>query len=369
MNIIELCTSKGWGGLELYAWQVSKWLKANGHACHAVIVPGSLIARRLAESGVDTTIIKPKFRPLPLLAARRLAKLIDQLEADILHVHWTRDLILAALAKRFARRPVKLVFIRHMALTRHKRDFYHRFIYQSIDRFLVITKKLYEEARQFLPMPEQRLQLLYHGVADFEPVNVQHCQQFFATHKLADAKFRVLLPGRIEHYKGQHTLVEAVIKLHQQGLDLDLVILGHIMDEAYFEGLQQQIQAAGLAQKIHYLGFVDQPTLVYGCFDVVVLTTYAETFGLVLVEAMKSEVAVIGTNAGGVPEIIEHGKTGLLYEPGNADDLAQCVKQLIADPAMRRQLARAGKAYADRMFSEQAHYTSLMNIFSELVKE
>lgn len=98
MKIIELCTSKGWGGLELYVWQVSKWFKTHQHDCHAVIVPGSLIAERLAGSDIGTTCIKPLFRLLPCLAALRLARLIDQQQTDILHVHWTRDLILAALA-------------------------------------------------------------------------------------------------------------------------------------------------------------------------------------------------------------------------------------------------------------------------------
>lgn len=367
MNIIELCTSKGWGGLEIYALQVSKWFRQNQHDCYAVIAPDSLIAKRLAGSDIETTLIKPWFRLLPWLAALRLARLIDQRQVDILHVHWTRDLILAALAKRLARHPVKLVFIRHMALTRHKRDFYHRFIYHSIDRFLVITKKLYAEAKQFLPVSEDKLQLLYHGVADFDAVDQTHCDGFFAENQLQDARFRILLPGRIEHYKGQHTLVEAVIKLHKEGIDADLVILGHIMDEGYFKGLQQQIVAAGLEQKIHYLGFVEQPTLIYGCFDLVVLTTYAETFGLVLVEAMKSGVAVIGTDAGGVPEIIEHEKTGMLYEPGNTSELADCVKKMIKEPAWRAQLASAGKAYADQTFSEQAHYAKLTTIFSELI--
>lgn len=264
---------------------------------------------------------------------------------------------------------MKLVFIRHMALTRHKRDFYHRFIYHSIDRFLVITKKLYAEAQQYLPVPEDKLQLLYHGVADFKPVEQTVCKQFFADNNLQRAKFRILLPGRIEHYKGQHTLVEAVDQLQQRGIDAEMVILGHVMDEAYFTGLEQQISAGGLEKKIHYLGFIEKPTLIYGCFDVVVLTTYAETFGLVLVEAMKSGVAVIGTNAGGVPEIIEHDQTGLLYEPGNASDLADCLQKLIEDTALRERLAQAGKTYADETFSEQQHYSKLTQIFSELINE
>ncbi len=369
MKIIELCTSKGWGGLELYVWQVSQWLNTHAHECHVVIASNSLIAERLKDSDISTSFIQPRFRLFPWLAAFHLARFIDQQQVNILHVHWTKDLILAALAKRLSRRPVKLVFSRHMALTRHKRDIYHRFIYGSIDKFLVISKRLYAEARRYLPVAEDRLELLYHGIADFPAVNPENCQQTFRQNNLSNAKFRILLPGRIEHYKGQHTLLEAIILLQQRGYDVDVVILGHIMDEAYFRKLEQQTKAAGLEKKVHYLGFVEKPTLIYGCFDVVVLTTYAETFGLVLVEAMKSGVAVIGTNAGGVPEIIEHDQTGMLYAPGNASELAECLQKLIEDAGLRQRLAVAGRAYAEATFSEQQHYSKLIQIFSELVND
>ena len=366
MKIIELCTSKGWGGLELYAWQVSKWLKANQHSCHAVIVPESLIASRLLDSGISVTYIQPVFRLFPCVAAFRLARYIDKTKADILHVHWTRDLILAALAKRLCRRTVKLVFIRHMALTRHKRDFYHRFIYRSIDRFLVITKKLYAEAQQYLPLEKEKLQLLYHGVSDVEPRDPSVCEKLYLDNDIPGPGFKILLPGRIEYYKGQHTLIEAVAQLQTRGFDVEVALLGHVMDKAYFGNLQEKITAVGLQKKVHYLGFVEKPTLIYGCFNVVVLTTYSETFGLVLVEAMKSGVAVIGTNAGGVPEIIEHEKTGMLFEPGNANELADCLQKMIADSTLCDRLAIAGKEYVDKTFSEQQHYSRLMQIFSEV---
>ena len=84
---------------------------------------------------------------------------------------------------------------------------------------------------------------------------------------------------------------------------------------------------------------------------------------------MKSGVTVVGTNAGGVPEIIEHEKTGMLYEPGNAMTLADCLQRLLEDAALRQRLAAAGKAYADETFSEPQHYAKLTQIFSELLND
>jgi len=366
MKIAELCTSSGWGGLELYALNISEWLQQQGHDCLVVMKSGSLIAERLHNSKLKTISLRSRFKQLPLLAARRLARIIDQHQCELLHVHWTKDLPLAVLAKCLSRSKPKLVFIRHMALTRHKRDLYHRFIYRNIDAYLVITKRLQAEAERFLPLAKDKIHLLYHGVAELEQANRSYCESFLSDKRIDKEQFRILLPGRIEHGKGQHILLEAVHQLQQQGLDVEVALLGHIMDQAYFDNLQKKSQAWGLKDHFHYLGFIDKPTYIFDCFDVIVLTTYAETFGLVLIEGMKCGVPVIGSNAGGVPEIIEHGKTGLLYEPGDVAGLAACLQQLASEPGLRKKLARAGQLFADEVFSERQHYTKLIQIFTAL---
>ncbi len=366
MKIVELCTSSGWGGLELYVLNISQWLQRQGHDCLVVMSPGSLISQRLSEHSLKSACLRPRFRPWPLIAAKRLAHFLDQHQCDILHVHWTNDLLLAVLAKCLSRSKPKLVFIRHMALTRHKRDFYHRFIYRNIDAYLVITKRLYAEAEQFLPVAKDRIHLLYHAVGKLEQGGPSHCEAFLAEKGVDKGRFRILLPGRIEHGKGQHILLEAVHQLQQRGVPVEVALMGHIMDQAYFDHLQQQIQDWGLREHFHYLGFIDKPTTIFNCFDVIVLTTYAETFGLVLIEGMKCGIPVIGSNAGGVPEIIEHGKTGLLYEPGDSTALAACLEQLESDPELCKKLALAGQQFADEVFSEQQHYAKLMQIFTNL---
>lgn len=366
MRILELCTSSGWGGLELYALNISRWLRQQGHDCLVVMKPGSLIAERLRDAELKTVSLRSRFRPLPLFAARRLARIIDQQQSDILHVHWNKDLGLAILAKRLSRCKPKLVFIRHMALTRHKRDAYHRFIYRNIDAYLVITRRLQAEAERFLPLDKNKIHLLYHGVAKPAQAGPEDCNSFLVDKGLDRNMFRVLLPGRIERGKGQHILLEAVHQLREENIQVEAALLGHIMDQAYFDNLQRRTAAWGMQNRFHYLGFVENPTYIYNCFDVIVLTTYAETFGLVLIEGMKCGVAVIGTNAGGVPEIIEHGKTGLLFEPGDAQGLAGCLRRLAEDSAYRTTLARAGQAFANEVFSEQQHYTKLMQIFTGL---
>ena len=187
------------------------------------------------------------------------------------------------------------------------------------------------------------------------------CSNYFEQYDLQSNVFTVGLFGRIEYGKGQHLLVEAISTLILEGAKIQAAIIGHVMDQSYYENLNTAVAKAGLDMKIRFCGFHPDPTLVMGCFDVVVLTSYSETFGLVLPEAMRAGTAVIGTNSGGVPEIIQDGFTGLLFSPGNSKELAACLQKLMDNSELHKQIAQQGKVFADTNFSEETHFTLLNN--------
>mgnify|MGYP000607183154 CR=1 FL=1 len=135
------------------------------------------------------------------------------------------------------------------------------------------------------------------------------------------------------------------------------------MDETYFQDLKDSIKKNNLESNILYLGFHNNPTSIMPCFDVVILATKCETFGLVLPEAMRAGVAVVGSNCGGVPEIIEHEKTGLMFETENGEDLTIQLSKLVDDKDFCSRLASAGKIDADERFSEEKHFKKLIDYF------
>ena len=142
-----------------------------------------------------------------------------------------------------------------------------------------------------------------------------------------------------------------------------------VMPPTHFDEFMARAETNGLSDHVKYLGFIEDPVSVMACFDVVVLTTDTETFGLVIAEAMRAGTAVIGTDAGGVPEMIKHGDTGLMIEPGDAAGLADAIERLATDPPLRERLAASGKAFADEHFSEPHHFDGLHTIFSSVLSE
>jgi len=366
MNVLVVCTSTGRGGLELYARREVRFLVGEaGVNCHLVAQKDSCIAECVTDDGVTPLYLKWRFKAMPLFSAMKLACYIDDNEIDLIHFHWGNDLPFVAIAKYFSKRKPKLVYTRHMAITRHKKDFYHRFIYGQLDLVLTVSNQVRKEAVMYLPLEPLQIKLLYLGVA---AANVEKVAERRAQFKgiANNHAFNIGMFGRIEHGKGQHLLVEAMVVLAERGLDVSAMIIGHVMDQSYFDQLKKTIEEKGLSKRFEFVDFINNPMEVMPCFDVVTLLTYCETFGLVLVEAMRAGVAVIGTNAGGVPEIIIDNETGLLIPPGDVTALAEVLARLYDDETFKKSLAHNGQQRGDTLFDEANNFNALMVVLKDV---
>jgi glycosyltransferase involved in cell wall biosynthesis len=362
MKILEICMSKGFGGLELYVMKIAVFLQKNGHNYHVISRKNSFLFNKLSSTNIHSDSLSSVFHHFPIFSAIKLALYINAQKIDVIHVHWGKDLLLVVLAKVFSRRKIRLIYTRHMALTRKKDDFYHRFLYENVDAYLVITKELYNDAVKYLPLEKNKIHLIYHGVPAAN--NIQNsCDSYIEASGMDENSFRLVIFSRVEKGKGQHLVAEAVKELLAQGKKLQLAIIGHIMDQEYYNSITKYIKHNKLENSVFYLGFHDNPTSIMPCFNAVVLATKCETFGLTLPEAMRAGVAVIGSNCGGVPEIIEHEKTGLLFETENVKDLTKQILKLVDDKDYCDKLAQAGKKDADERFSEEKHSSQLMEVF------
>lgn len=365
MNIMELCLSPDLGGLELYVYRASIKL-AETDRVQAVISSKGKLKQQFSETSIQVIYLEKGFKVFPILKALKLARIIDKNNIDTIHLHWGRDLSLAALAKWLSKKKPRLVYTRQMQITRNKDDFYHRFLYKQVDVFITITQLLANLARSFLSdYDKDKVVPLYYGVQ--EPgryLSNADKTKFREQIGFSDNDFVVALFGRIEEAKGQHVLLNALAQLRRQGHNIKSLIVGHAMDKSYMTSLQLFVKENNLHKDICFMDFIKNPQDWMQACDAVVLATKEETFGLVLAEAMQAGVAVIGTNSGGVPEIIEHNKTGFLFDYGDVEKLCQVILELKEDEKMRESFAKAGKEKAQKLFNIKNHYKELRKILS-----
>jgi glycosyltransferase involved in cell wall biosynthesis len=167
----------------------------------------------------------------------------------------------------------------------------------------------------------------------------------------------LLYAGRLTRDKGVHTAIQAIdILIHQMNTNhLKLTIIGS-GEADYEDHLRRLVSQSGLDQFVKFLGAQPKEIMpdLYNDADILLFTSiWPEPFGRVIVEAMASGVVVVGAKSGGAAEIMDHNINALVYEPGDAETLANHLHQLIESPQLRYRLAINGQKMASERFNIQ----------------
>lgn len=357
-KICELCLSPDLGGLELYMMRASHYL---GEQSVSVINAQGKLRNYYKGSAQKYFTLTRRNILLSWLGARELARIIDDEAVDVLHLHWTKDLPLAIMAKLLSRRKPKVVQSRHMNMTRFKDDFYHRFVYKNLDMILAVTQQVKAQIERFIPADiRPRTEVLYIGAE--APMLISQEEKMSRKGQMGlGESFTVGIIGRIEPQKGQHLVLEAVKKLCEEGMEAKALIVGHAMDETYLQKLQNDYRDIGI-----FTGFTREAQTIMQLCDVMVLATENETFGLVLIEAMMCGVCVTASDSGGPLEIIDDRVNGLLFKTFDAADLADKLRMLYTDGALRRCYAEAGRDKALDLFESNKQFEQLKKMLEML---
>lgn len=285
-----------------------------------------------------------------LTSAWRLARHCRRHHIEVLHFSdKKRALLLALLLRRLGGPPwiyhIHNVFVDHVGNRR------------ALASAALVVANSAAMKRDFLERvgpAMERIVVVHNGIplADYAPDRASTLRRELG---VPDAAVLAGIAGRLAPDKGQETFVAAMIEACRACPDLHGVLVGddaiYSDNVGYVERLKAQIAAAGLSGRILFAGFRSDMPNVYAGLDVAVNAAWREAFGMVVVEPMACGRAVVGTRAGGIPEIITDGEDGLLYEPRNAAGLAAALLRLAADPGLRRRLGQRARRTVEERFS------------------
>jgi len=358
-NWAMLCLSPAKGGLEMVAVDTVKNIAQFGYA---IALEKSWVAESLPNlTDRNIYLSSPlSMRHFPYFTALKIAQWIKKKNISLLHIHWAKDLPLAALVKKILiakHYRLQLVVSRHMSLPHPKKSIYHRWLYTSIDTYISVCDFVHKQAKRNLPIAINKLYKIYPGVDGVK----QTASLPFA---IDLHKINIIVLGRLEPVKGQHLMLQALADLSQPNIHCYFV--GHAMDESYLSELKALAKSLSVTSNVTFCGFIQNPAQYLSHFNALILTTRCETFGLVLIEAMRAGILAIGSRAGGVTEIIEHQKTGLLFETENARALAEQLEWFITHPSEINTIALEGKKRAEQLFDKKTNYQLLENILDNL---
>jgi len=290
-----------------------------------------------------------------LLAGWRLSLLMKKSGVDLIHANSIRAGIMAGMFRWYHRIPV-VWHVRDMPPEGMMGRVIRRFAGSTAGALIGISEPVIQAMEH--PSLTGKCHLVHNGV-EIKPFRAEERQSIrerirreLGTPQEAEV---MAIIGQIAPWKRQEDAIEALSRFFREGRQAYLWIVGEAKfrqeNEDYLASLKEQVRSLGLEQHVIFTGFREDVLEICCGADLLLLCSDREPFGRVVIEAMSQGTPVVGTRGGGVPEIIEHGKSGMMYETGNIDELNDCIRLLLDDPQIRAMLSRGGQERAEERFS------------------
>lgn len=390
------------GGSERYFFELMRLLQSHGHT----VIPFSMHDRRnepsewskyfvpnIEYNGPMSAMGKARaaFGTIYSPTARRnFEQLVRQTQPDIIHAHniyhqlsyspltvaWKMRIPVVLTAHDYKLVCPNNMFYRHGEICQRcaGRHFHHAFtnrcgkgatgsfvlaaesyfnrrisdVVKRLDAIITPSRFIRDRFIQY-GLPPQKV-IHRHNMIDAAPIEPRH-----------DGDGYVLYLGRLAREKGVATLVEAMAGLR----DVNLKIAGEGPEQDALQGLARKLSL----QRVEFMGYQSGQALVNlirGASAIIVPSQWHENLPYSVLEAMAYGKPVIGARVGGIPELIEHGQTGFLFNAGDAGELAGMIRRLLDDPQMAQSMGQATRQRVEKYFSPQEHYEFLIGLYQRL---
>jgi glycosyltransferase involved in cell wall biosynthesis len=366
-TIMQICASPSWGGMEMHVGFLSTHLAQRGHKIVPVCHPGSPLDRDLQERGFTPLRLQlgGYFHPR---AIYRLAQWLNEKEVDVVHSHYSRDLWTIVPALQLGR-CVPLILTKHIGTQKPKRDALHRWIYRRLDHMVAISEVIRRNILATHPINAERVSTVHHGV-DLSRFTPNERERMMTRQELRLAPEHLVLGiiGRLQISKGYLEFLEMARRLRLELPQARYLLIGEASrgEGGEAQMILDKIREWQIAEIVHPLGFRRDIPRLLEAMDIFVFPSYAEAFGLVLIEAMAMAKPVVASNCDGVLDIVRDGETGLLVPPRDAEALSAAVLALAKNPQQRLEMSRRAREHVLKFFSLERMLEALESIYKRV---
>ena len=347
INPLLICLSNSWGGLEQVAADDAAELSRLEVRVKIFVLEGSPIHQNLTEfQGEYLEIIPLSYRPRDFLDFQFKRDLLAQVARGVNVIHAHQPTLIGSISPWLWRsNSVSFFLSRHILSNHGKKDPIHALLYSRVDRLVVMSEAMKENVLRTHPLADEKVELIRLGLDfdTFDPEKVDSKKQRAAWG--ADEDTIVIgLVGRIDPAKGQSTLIQAGAGLIQKIGDrvkIKFVIVGEEtlgQTSNYLNELKHMVAQFQMEDSVVFAGFQKNIPEVMQAFDLFVMPSKQEAFGLVAIEAMAMECPIIISSGGSSLEIVGKEEFGLLMRPQDAFDLQRQLQILIEKESLRREM-------------------------------
>jgi glycosyltransferase involved in cell wall biosynthesis len=361
MFSLHIDTALSWRGGQNQVLVTVLGMRAAGHRAMLVAHPNGELRNRAAE-GLELLPLAPRSE-MDLSASWRLSRAIKQLRPDVVHAHDPHGVAMAALALSMSTQPKRAPLVASRRVDfRLKKNALSRWKYDQVDCFICASDAI----RRMLAadgVPSERLVTVHEGL-DLErvaaaPLAALHEELWLPHGSPIVGNIAALVP-----HKGQRHLIDAAALVVKDVPDARFVIAG---DGELRANLEHQVKHLGLEKHVFFTGFRADVLSLLKAFDVFVMSSVTEGLGTSLLDAMACAKAVVATAAGGIPEVVQDGRTGILAAPRDHHAMAAAIVKLLRDDALRARMGEAGLALVKEKFSAERMVQETLGVYQRVV--
>jgi glycosyltransferase involved in cell wall biosynthesis len=362
MKILHINTERTWRGGEQQTLYLLRSLIERGIGCHLVSQAESPMAQKALEAGVEVFPIA-MHGEADLPASLRIRNLITRYGYDIVHSHTSHAHTLAFFASvgcktcRLVTRRVDFSIFRNRFLPIN--GIKYRFM---ADHYIAISHKI-KEVMVNDGIAAERISVVHSGI-DLERFRAATGEHLLSEFDIKVGEKIVINVAHLAGHKGQKYLVEAIPHVLAQLPNTRFFIVGQ---GELMAALKAQASALGLNRELVFTGFRRDVGAFYKFADLCVMSSVEEGLGTAVLDALACGTPVVATAAGGLPEIIDDGKTGRLVAPADPAALAEGIVELLSRKELADAMAAAGRARVQRLFSIDTMADKNLEVYQAIV--
>jgi glycosyltransferase involved in cell wall biosynthesis len=346
-HVLHVVLSLDVGGLERVVLDLLRQGHEAGQKLSVVCLERTGDLATQAKSLGAEIICLNKAPGLSLRVARELRQVLSESCPDVIHTHQLAALVYVRASLLGRHRPpvVHTEHGKHYAHRRRNR-WLGRFGAGCVDRFCCVSGDVAREVQQCRVARRDVVCVVPNGVDTSHFKRQTDTSAIRAGMNIPDSAPLIGTVGRLAEIKRQDVLIRGFAQVREQLGHAHLLLVG---DGPMRATLQRLANELNVGDAVHFAGYQSDPGQYLQAMNVFALTSRSEGMPLSVLEAWAAGVPVTASRVGGLPELITHGATGLLFESGNAVECSACLLQLLQDASLRQQIIAAAH---DRVESE-----------------
>lgn len=359
MNVLQIVPELESGGVERGTVDLARYLQRTGHKAVIVSAGGALV-EGLPASGIThyTLPVHKKSLSSVLYSVREITKIVAAEKIDVIHARSR----VPALVAYFASRRTGVPFI----TTCH--GFYSRHLLSRVmgwGKLVIVASHIIgRRMRDDFGVPHAKIRLIHRGV---------DLSEFRYAERPAEAFTKEIvigLVGRLTPIKGHPLFLKAMARVARVYPNVKIQIIGDSPKPQYKEELQSLVRHLGLASQVEFLGTRhDIPALLSKMSVLVAPSVGEEAFGRVIIEAGAAGVPVIATRIGGIVDILESERDGLLVPPDDPRILAEAVLRYLKEPDFAKKCAESLRGRVEKEFHLDLMFQKTLKVYEEATRK